>query len=303
MLFLAYSPDGKTLAAGTGRDHVTLWDTTTGYERGRLVSRQEDWLLGVGWLEDGQRLVTADAGGTLRYWNGRTGLPTGDESQVGACECFAASPDGRYLGRANRSGVSLLAANGTPVRELEGKLTGIGVLAFSSDGKRLAGGSRHGIVSIWDTQTGKLKSKFDRTGALVTSLSFSPHGQTLAIALHPAPGKSAPEAERILLWDVANREVKATLPGHAGGSRCVAFAADGRVLASGGEDGLLRLWEVHSCEERVALEWHLDCVSSAEFAPDGLTLASGSFDGMIKLWPREVLRPLSRTRDAVGLNG
>ncbi len=115
-------------------------------------------------------------------------------------------------------------------------------------------------------------------------------------ALLPASGSSAPESARILLWDLAGGEARASLAGHRGGTRCVAFAPDGRVLASGGEDGLLRLWDVHAGAERVALEWHLDCVSSVAFAPDGLTLASGSFDGTVKLWPREVLRPPSRTR-------
>jgi len=247
--------------------------------------------------------VTADAGGTLRYWSGRTGLPTGEEAKVGGSECFAVSPDGAHLGRSNRSGVSLLSADGGRLRELEGELRGVGVLAFSPDGKLVAGGSRHGSVAVWETKTGKMRSRLDRAGALVTSLSFSPHGQTLAIALLPAPRSDSADASRVLLWDVAQGEVKAALAGHAGGSRCVAFAPDGRVLASGGEDGLVRLWEVHSGEERVALEWHLDCVSSVAFAPDGLTLASGSFDGTIKLWPREVLRPPTRSRDAFVVQG
>src|SRR5262249_12241320 len=136
-------------------------------------------------------------------------------------------------------------------------------------------------------------------GTIVTSLAFAPHGTTLAVGLMPAPGGDAAEACGVLLWDVAAQQVKAVLPGHPGGTRCVAFAPDGRALASGGEDALLRLWDMRSGQERVALEWHLDCVCSVAFAPDGLTLASGSFDGTVKLWPREVLRPVSRRRGAV----
>ena len=47
------------------------------------------------------------------------------------------------------------------------------------------------------------------------------------------------------------------------------------LLASGGDDAVVRLWEVHSGQERVGLEWHLDSVCSVTFAPDGLTLATG----------------------------
>lgn len=300
LLFLAYSPDGRTLAAATGRDQVTLWDTATGEPRGRLVGRPDDWLLGVGWLDGGARLVTADATGALRYWSGLTGLPTGEESRAGAAECFTVSPDGSWLGRGNRSGVNLLSADGSSPRDLEGGLPGVGTLAFSPDGALVAGGTRQGATAVWDTQTGQLRGRIDRPGALVTALAFSPHGQALAVALHPTPGNGDPEASRVLLWDVPRGEARATLAGHPGGSRCVAFAPDGRVIATGGEDGLVRLWDTASCQERVALEWHLDAVASVAFAPDGLTLASGSFDGTVKLWPREVLRPVSRERGAVG---
>jgi WD40 repeat protein len=298
LLFLAFSPDGHTLAAGTGRDHVTLWDTRTGQERGRLEAEPDDWLLGVAWLDDGQKLVTADATGRLRYWSGRTGLPTGEVKGTGATECFAVSPDGTLLGRGSRSGVSLHSAcDGAALRDLKSQLRDVAVLTFSPDGRLLAAGSRQGVAAIWEVQTSKLLGTVERPGAAVAGLAFAPDGGTLAVALLPAAGGEVPEAQRVLLWDTAEREVRATLAGHRGGTRCVAFAPDGRVLGSGGDDGLLRLWDVHTGQERVALEWHLDCVSSIAFAPDGLTLASGSFDGTVKLWPREVLRTLSRARE------
>jgi WD40 repeat protein len=301
LTFLAYSPDSKILAAGTGRDEVTLWDTTTGLERGRLVAKDDEWLLTVGWIDDGQRLVTGDVGGLLRYWSARTGLPTGVEVKTGStAECFAVSGDGSVICRSNRSRTLLLSSHdGQPIRDLEGTLPDVGSLAFSPDGRWLAGGSRHGAVAVWDVQTGKLRSRFDRHGAIIAGLAFSPTNRSLAVALLPAPGSSSPEASRVLLWDVVSREQTATLPGHANGTRCVGFAPDGRILASGGEDGLVRLWDTNTGEERIGLEWHLDTVCSVAFAPDGMTLASGSFDGTVKLWPREILRPVRRLQGAV----
>jgi hypothetical protein len=298
LLFLAFSPDGKALAAGTRRDEVTLWDTSTGLERGRLHGRHGEWVVCVGWIDNGQRIVTGDVTGKLRYYSDRTGLPTGEESAAGTSECFAVSPAGTLLARGDRNHVSLLSAgDGKPVGHLAGQLPFAGSLAFSPDSKLLAAGSRRGVVVVWDVGTGQEKWRLERHGSLVAALAFSPHGQTLAVSLLPASGSTAPDAGRVLLCDAAGGQVKHVLPGHDGGSRCVAFAPDGRVLATGGDDGLVRLWEVHSGQERVALEWHLDSVCSVAFAPDGLTLASGSFDGTIKLWPREVCRPSQRRRD------
>jgi WD40 repeat protein len=296
--FLVFSPDGGTLAGGTRRDEVILWDTTTGLERGRLSARQSEWVVCVGWVDGGQRIVTGDVTGKLRYYSDRTGLPTGDELSTSTSECFAVSSDGRFLSRGDRNQVTLHSAHdGQPLGQLASQLPHTGCLAFSPDGKWLAAGSRRGVVAVWDLTTGQEKCRLQRHGSMIAALSFSPHGQTLAVALLPAAGSTAADASRVLLCDTATGQVKQVLPGHEGGSRCVAFAADGRVLASGGDDGLVRLWEVHSGQQRIALEWHLDSVCSVAFAPDGLTLASGSFDGTIKLWPREVLRPSQRRRD------
>src|SRR5262249_10606015 len=162
------------------------------------------------------------------------------------------------------------------------------------DGALLAGGSREGCVLLWDFATGSVRGRLERPEAQALGLAFAPDGRTLAVGLAPRAGEETAAPGLILLCDVPSLEVRATLPGPPRGTRCGAFAPDGRMLASGGDDGMLKLWDVAAGRERVTIEWHLDHVCSVAFSPDGLTLASGSFDGTAKLWPREALRPLER---------
>ena len=76
----------------------------------------------------------------------------------------------------------------------------------------------------------------------------------------------------------------ATLEGHTEKVTSVAFAPDGKTLASASWDRTIRLWEVGSNQSLASLEEHRDDVLSVAFAPDGKTLASGGREGAIRLW-------------------
>jgi WD40 repeat protein len=64
----------------------------------------------------------------------------------------------------------------------------------------------------------------------------------------------------------------------------VAFSADGRHLASGGEDRTVRIWRTSDGALLRTLTGHTMNVWSVGFSPDGRRVASGSFDRTVKLW-------------------
>lgn len=90
------------------------------------------------------------------------------------------------------------------------------------------------------------------------------------------------------IWSTATGSELATLQGHTGQVQAVAFSPDGRILASGSEDGALKLWDVATCQELISLDAHSGGVRFVAFSPDGSLLASsgGTADGRgeICLW-------------------
>src|SRR5262245_43672976 len=76
-----------------------------------------------------------------------------------------------------------------------------------------------------------------------------------------------------------------TLTGHGGEVLAVAFAPDGRLLASGSSDQTIRLWDPVTGAERKLLRGHTGAVRTLAFAaPNSQLLASGSADGTVRIW-------------------
>ncbi|KAL8402633.1 hypothetical protein RB596_009121 [Gaeumannomyces avenae] len=81
-------------------------------------------------------------------------------------------------------------------------------------------------------------------------------------------------------WDACLQ----TLEGHSGYIYSVAFAHDGKTVASASDDMTVKLWDTATGGCRATLEGHSGCVNSVAFAHDGKTLASASDDMTVKLW-------------------
>jgi WD40 repeat protein len=112
----------------------------------------------------------------------------------------------------------------------------------------------------------------------VGSIAYSPEGKLLAVGGY----------KEVRLMNPANGKVLATLGGHAGLVRALAFSPDGKWLAASGglaqRSGEIRIWDVETHQLLRTMEGHNDCIYSVAVSPDGKTIASGSYDKLIKLW-------------------
>jgi WD40 repeat protein len=116
----------------------------------------------------------------------------------------------------------------------------------------------------------------------MTSVALSPDGQLVASSTGDTLDRA--RAGKVKLWSVATGEEPCTLAGHDRFVNRVAFSPNSRLLASAGDDRLVRIWDVTDGHQVRAIEAHRGPVFDVTFSADGATLASTGGDGNLKTW-------------------
>jgi WD40 repeat protein len=89
----------------------------------------------------------------------------------------------------------------------------------------------------------------------------------------------------LILYDVRNRRAFPPLRSHTARLWSVAFAPDGKTVASTSNDGTIKLWNVATRQVALNLRGHIGPVSSAFFSSDGRWMATSGVDATVRLWP------------------
>ena len=301
------SPDGKSIAAASYEDQVTVWETVSGQKLFSLTGSIARY------SPDGTRVATGSEDGRVTIWD----IATQEELLT-------------MKGYNENEGMGVI-----PYKRIVD-------VNFSLDGKLLASANWDGSFKVWDTETGvemfssrssasftygylwgfeRNRLTFSADGKLLIGLDSMEEGSNLNfwsverdwqllnqqtssdLMIFSPDGKWLVSREGtwydmggIALWDISNIDLEnldlsrseAFVLSSARESAITKFAfnSDGSMLASIGSDGIVKVWKLTSkgAEPFMAFSGQADVLTDVTFSPDGTRLATGDEDGTVRLW-------------------
>lgn len=313
----ALSPDSTILAVIDKHGTVNVWKTLTSTQLRTFTTGYTKIFTTLAFAHDGKTLASGDTSGKIQLWDLNTG------------------------------------STGTTFTSRTGK--SIGGLTFDTNKATLTSES-NGNIEAWDVTTGKQVDTYTIPGAsgssrLRSTTSFKTtfvEYRSGLVLLMPKGGKLAAfhdfqdwnANEKITVWDIPTGEPLCTITDMSWSDIILAFASDGKTLATSGErttdlwntytgeqivtlnipahsgafapDGkifaigeknnnkTISLWNLARQERIATLKGHEYIIYQLAFSPDGTILASGDAGGVIRLWELPIGKHLTTFKSSAG---
>ncbi|HET6313239.1 MAG TPA: hypothetical protein VFH60_05340 [Chloroflexia bacterium] len=288
---VAYSPDGRLLAAG-GIGHVVKIWSTRDWHLVRTLSEPTDWVENLAFSPDGKTLATWSEDDKLRMWGVEDGrlirvLEPGAGEDVYSFSSLLYSPDGTTIAFTGEPSPDTDAVwlwnaqDGTLIRRISAFAHQI---AFSPDGKLLAHVEGHREIALHRISDGVVVRRLPLPTGQLLDLYYSPDGSQLAVL----------SDRRVHFIMSTDGTVVRTLDLGEEYTRDSALSSDWKYVAAPTEKFnvagrynktvSLGLWQLSP--DRLVSRWPVgdSTVSGIAYAPDNTTLATGLGYDLIRIW-------------------
>ena len=291
---VAFSPDGKTLITGSWDEDLKnvfkVWNLNTGSIKTSLVGHL--WVSSsISFSADGKYVLTSSGDSTVKIWDAENYkvLQTIEAAEEGKWVNQAVfSQDGKYIFVATDADATywdwkakekLATFEGISISTRD--VTSTRSVALSPDGNLAAVGLWNGNVIIYNikdhTERGFItgydypkESDYNN----VESLQFTSDSKYILFSSING---------NVALYDIeAKKEVQVFE--HDQKIYAAAISPNGKYVATGGSDRIVRIWDVETGKLAQTLIGHTDAIYGLAFSADGKFLASGSADSTARIW-------------------
>jgi WD40 repeat protein len=284
---IAFSRDGKRIAAGSFDGTTILWNVTSGVPLLKMKGHS-DAVEGVTFSLDDNWLITAGGDATIKIWETATGNLSHEFSEfTGLIDSVTFNPDGTQFAFGTVDGLHIWQLDFSTSKD-ETTITSQEILAipgsaggtFSPDGSLLAAASGMAAggnsIILRDARTGRELLTLSGHTGWVMGLAFSPDGKRLA---------STSLDGTVKIWRITPGTEKLSVsgPGASYGTR-VAYNPNGQEFVTNGGDGTATIWNAETGEPRLIVRGHDLEVLSVAYSSKGEYLATGSLDGSAIVW-------------------
>ncbi len=244
---LAFSPDGKLLAAAGGpcqqSGEIKIWDVTS-HSLVRTMQGHKDCIYSVAWSPDGKLLASGSYDRSVKLWDASTGAELKTlQDHIDAVFAVAFSPDGKRLASASQDRTVKIwdVATGQRLYTLSDASDGLTSLAYSPSGDEIAAAGYDKTIYVWrlGDNDGHLVQSLIADEDSILALVWSPDGKTVITS--SADGS-------IRFRDAASLNPERVIDHQPDWVETLGMSPDGKLLAAGRYDGSLSVYRAANAE-------------------------------------------------------